>query len=231
MKHKKDTNSVKSVNRPTKSMTTNLVKRQSNDAEKVAKEVSGCHQDIVKRLMTHSQYFPSNTKPLLYAINNPNATIMPTYQPPGINQSYQTYEKQPPQVYGDNVPMDNFSYYQPQLNYSQFPISNINVQQATTLTCLSPSLSSPSERSDYIFNGDFSMNFNTEFDSESFPLIDAGVNIAQQLSPAIKSETHLNEIKNTFEHLKNNNDATASFNFPDDEIFSSPSVTLSWKCV
>lgn len=262
MKHKKDSNNIKSVNKPAKSSPV------ADDVTKIVKEKANsndCHQDIVKRLMTHSQYFPSNPNnkqpvPVTYSNSNfhhsPYPISMPYHQP--FNG----------QMYGNTQQFANYYhkdvYYQQQQHTQQTYdyFAAINAYPS----CLSPSLSSPSTnnnfdqisngspRSDYIFNGDFALNFNTDFDG-SFPLIDAaaksqqlfdnqaplemksfdvGSSIGAQLAP-VKIESQPNdEIKNSFIDAKNNN---LLLNLSDDDVLSnascssrpSTSGTVDWR--
>jgi hypothetical protein len=264
MKHKKDTSNVKSVNRPTKPQT------PTDDCTKIVKEKANsndCHQDIVKRLMTHSQYFPANpnNKPVPVTYSNPQLSTY-HHTPYSMNHQYQAYNHQMPPMYGSTQPFGNycnkdFYYQQPQHQqptYDQF--ANINTQPPS---CLSPSLSSPSThnnydqisngspRNDYIFNGDFTMNFNADFDG--FPLIDGAKtqqlfdhqapvdmksfedssSIAQLTQVKIESQSN-DGIKNSFIDVKNNN---ALPNFSDDDVLSnascssrlSPSATVEWN--
>lgn len=254
MKHKKDSSNIKSVNKPSKSPVpeeTRIVKEKTNSND--------CHQDIVKRLMTHSQYFPANpnSKPVAVTYSTPP---VPTYNhtPYSMTPQYQSYN-QVPQVFTTNNYYHKDSYYQqPQPTYDHF--ANINIHPS----CLSPSLSSPSThnfdqisngspRQDYVFNGDFTLNFNTDFDA-SFPLIDAKTsqlfdnqapleiksfemvssgNIGQLTPVKIESPTN-DEIKNSFIDGKNNN---ALVNLADDDVLSnascssrpSPSATVEWR--
>lgn len=244
MKHKKDTTNVKSVNKASKS--TSL----TDNCYKIARDSKSSnsndgHQDIVKRLMTHSQYFPSNpnSKPVAVTYSSPS---LPTY-------NYTQYSV-PPQypTYGHPVYEGNQSinaYYtkdfyhqaQQQQTYNQF--ANIN-------TCLSPSLSSPSTlnnfdqisnespRYNYVFNGDFALNFNTDFDG-SFPLNDGTKSLPlfdNQLPVEIKSFESVSsigqltpvtlengEIKSSFDDVKS--DALKSLS--DDDVLSIASCSSS----
>lgn len=257
MKHKKDTSNVKSVNKPSKSPALTADSTHKFMREPKASS-NDCHQDIVKRLMTHSQYFPAspNSKPVAVTYSNPpmSANIHTQYP---ITPQYPTYNHQ---VYDTNQTSfaDYFSkdfYYQPQQqSYNQF--SNIN-------TCLSPSLSSPStlnnfdqisngspRSSNYVFNGDFTLNFNADFDG-SFPLADGAkteqlfdnqapleiksfdaVSSIGQLTPVTIEFQRNEEIKKSFEDVKN----IDLVNFSDDDILSCssrpspPSATaVDWK--
>lgn len=255
MKHKKDTSNVKAVNKASKSgsPTDNTfkavkdTKSSSNDG----------HQDIVKRLMTHSQYFPSNpnSKPVPVTYSS---SSLPTYHhtPYSIPSQYPTYNHP---VYESNHSLNDYYtkdfYYQPQQQtYNQF--ANINT--------LSPSLSSPSTlnnfdqisngspRHNYVFNGDFTLNFNTDFDG-SFPLIDgaknqqlfdnqppveiksfAAVSSIEQLTPVTIESPPNGEIKNSFDDVK----SAALASLSDDDVLSvascsssrpsPPSVATNW---
>jgi hypothetical protein len=239
MKHKKDMKNVKSVNKPSTVL--------FNETQKAAKDAktSDDHQDIVKRLMTHSQYFPSNpnSKPVEVSYG------APTYLPYPMPQQYPTYIHPAPPVYGSS----DFYYEGPQSNYNQY-------------NTISPPLSSPSNnfdqisngspRNDYVFNGEFTLNFNTDFDG-SFPLIDiaktpqlfdnqaplemkpfdALSSHVGQLTPVtIESQQHYDgEIKNSFDDTKNSN---VLVNLSDDDVLSNasylsrsvtPSAMVDWK--
>lgn len=240
MKHKKDTSNVKSVNKPSKSPA------PMNDAQKSPK-TSDNHQDIVKRLMTHSQYFPSNL--------NTNKPVEISYSPPTyisypMPPQYPTYY--PPQAYNNN------NYYSKD-NFYQAPQPTFNQYATITPPLSSPSMhnfdqiSNGSPRTDYIFNGEFTLNFNTDFDG-SFPLIDsaktpqlfdnqaplemkpfdvASRNVGQLTPVTIESLHVAGEIKNSFDEAKNN----VLVNLSDDDVLSnasylsraSPSATVDWK--
>jgi hypothetical protein len=236
MKHKKDTSNVKSVNKPSKSPTNfdnNATKTMSK--ELLAAPSNDCHQDIVKRLMTHSQYFPSNpnSKPVSVTYSsNPTFHHAPyaMSQPQYSYSNSSTYNHQVPAVYENTAPFGDYYakdfYYQQPQSFNQF--GNIN-------TCLSsPSLSSPSTHnnfdqisngsprssSNYVFNGDFTLNFNADFDG-SFPLIDGAktqqlfdnqapveiksfeaVNSGGQLTPVTIESQRNDEIKSSFDDVK-----------------------------
>ena len=262
MKHKKDASNIKSVNKPMKSPalsdnTKTVIKEQQKSTSS-----EDCHQDIVKRLMTHSQYFPSNPNskqvPVTYC--NPPSYHSTHY---ALQPQYQAYSHQLP-IYENSQPFTDYysreSLYHPHQNsqaYNQF--ANIN-------TCPSPSLSSPSTHnnfdqisngsprsSNYVFNGDFTFNFNADFDG-SFPLIDgakteqlfdnqamveiksfeAVSNIGQLTPVTIESQLTNDEIKNSFKDVKA---SIAPANLSDDDVLSivsctsipSPSATVDWK--
>lgn len=264
MKHKKDTSNVKSVNKPPKSP------ELTDTTYKVIKEVKStsgdCHQDIVKRLMTHSQYFPSNpgSKPVPVTFSsNPSTTYHHT--PSSVTSSYPYYQQV---VYETSQPFTDYYskdyYYQPQQQtFNQF--ANIN-------TCLSPTLSSPStlnnfdqvsdgspsssgnnNKNNYVFNGDFALNFNADFDG-SFPLIDVAktqqlfdnqapleiksfeVGSIGQLTPVTIESLRNDGIKCSFDDVKRN---STLLNLSDDDVLSvtsvssrpSPSGTVNWKFV
>jgi hypothetical protein len=242
MKHKKDTSNVKSVNKPSKSPA------PQNDAQKIVK-TSDNHQDIVKRLMTHSQYFPTNpsSKPVEVSYGAPTYLSYP--MPP----QYPAYH--PPPTYNSNdiYPKD-FYYQAPQPSYNQYP--TITPPLSSPSTHNFDQISNGSPRNDYIFNGEFTLNFNTDFDG-SFPLIDCaktpqlfdnhGMNQAPlemkpfdvvsrnggQLTPVtIESLHHDGEIKNSFDARSN-----VLVNLSDDDVLSNasylsrspPSATVDWK--
>lgn len=121
MKHKKEHSNVKSVNKPARSPAAN-----ENATIKETKN-SGIddHQEIVKRLMTHSQLASSPTFPVV-PMTHTHPTPITT-----ITTTSDTY---------------NYPYY-----HSQYP----SMQQYHSFqnAYVTPPLSSPS--SDYVFNGDF----------------------------------------------------------------------------
>lgn len=244
MKHKKESKNIKSVNKPTRpsSRTETLTKIVREKASS-----NDCHQDIVKRLMTHSQYFPSNPNNKLVPVtySNPPATAYPItqYAPFNAYSNTQAYSG----CYYQQAPQQQ----QPSLqSFDHF--ANINVNPP----CLSPSLSSPSTqhnfdhsetspRSDYVFNGDFALmplNYNAEYE-HSFPFeeataksqqlfdnqapleiksFDVGSSIGAQLAP-VKSESHPNGgIKSSFIDGKNNNSLP---NLSDDDVLSNASCS------
>lgn len=262
MKHKKDTTNVKSVNKPSKSP------EQTDTTNRMMKEVkstsSDCHQDIVKRLMTHSQYFPSNpnSQPVSVTYSSiPSTTYHHT--PLSMTSSYSHYQHP---LYEASQPFTDYYskdyYYQPQQHQTFNQFANIN-------TCLSPSLSSPSTlnnfdqvsdgspsnsgNNNYVFNGDFTLNFNSEFDG-SFPLIDAAktqqlfddqapleiksfeVGSMGQLTPVTIESERSDGIKSSFDDVKRN---STLVNLCDDDVLSvtsgssrpSPSGTVDWKFV
>lgn len=250
MKYKKDTSNVKAVNKPSKSPSS------SDDSCKNLKDTKpqvNEHQDIVKRLMTHSQYFPSNPNSKTVPVTYSN---QPTYHhtPYSVAAHYPTYNHQVPPVYEsqqfNEYYTKDFYYQPPQQSYNHF--SNIN-------TCLtSPSLSSPSThnnfdqisngspRSNYVFNGDFTLNFNADFDG-SFPLIDAAkteqlfdnqapveiksFEAASNIELVTQATIGSHEIKSSFDDVK------SLVNLSDDDVLSigsrssrpSPSAALDWK--
>jgi hypothetical protein len=179
MKHKKDTSNVKCVNKRPKSPSHGEPHPNKTVCKDLAKPLGSEHQDIVKRLMTHSQYFPPNpnSKPVSVTYHHaPYALSQPQFSYGNTG----AYNHQVPAVYENSAPFGDYYakdfYYQQPQSFNQF--GNIN-------TCLSPSLSSPSTHNNfdqisngsprssgnYVFNGDFTLNFNADFDG-SFPLID-----------------------------------------------------------
>lgn len=251
MKHKNKTNNVKTVDKASKSAaaadnevkTLKDSKPSSNDG----------HQDIVKRLMTHSQYPSNYSKPVPYS-----SPTLPTYNhtPYSVPSQYQTYSHP---VYDNNHSFNDYyskDYYYPpqQQSYNQF--SNIN-------SCVSPSLSSPSTmnnfdqisnespRYNYVFNGDFAPSLNADFDG-SFPFIDGAktqqlfdnlpaveiksfeaVSSSGQLTPVTIESPQNGEIKSSFD------DANATLLcLSDDDVLSvascsssrpsPPSVATNW---
>jgi hypothetical protein len=183
MKHKKDTSNVKSVNKPTKS--TQLDSHKSTKDS--SKSPDDCHQDIVKRLMTHSQYFPSNpnnNKPVSVSYSKSSSNVIRHYPTSYVNNVDSSSQDNQQSTMDNNYSKD-YSYLQQQpqqqaQGFNQYPLS--------FSTCLSPSLMSPTNyhnfdqlsyidgsphRNDYIFNGEFNSSFTTDFDG-SFPFLNAG---------------------------------------------------------
>lgn len=163
MKHKKDTSNVKSVNKSQR-----LSSSESHKAPKDTKNLSNdCHQDIVKRLMTHSQYFPASpNSPVAVSYSNPPAYPQSFYQPPPQYSSYSNYQF--PSLYGSQSHAYDHSQYQGY--YAQQHYDQHYHQQHTP----PPSTPSPTgstlgfngpTQSDYIFNGDLAL-------IDSQPLLD-----------------------------------------------------------
>lgn len=241
MKHKKDSANVKSVNKSPKSSSTSPEPQKS---AKDAKPADG-HQEIVKRLMTHSQYYPtsSHTKPATQSQlqHNFDRVMNNHFQPYSMPPQYPaTYNHQiVPSMY-DQQQLAGFYakdyYYQHQQTYNQF--ANIN-------SCPTPSLSpeinnfdqvsNGSTQNNYVFNGDFTWNINTYAD-EPFPLIDGAktqlldhqpsyeiksfgeVRNAGQLSPVTIESQPNDEIKNTFGSAVNLSSELPSLS--DDDVLS-----------
>lgn len=258
MKHKKDTSNVKSVNKPPKPSSDSL------KPSKESKSPDDCHQDIVKRLMTHSQYFPATNHPvkpsIAYSKSPSNFT---RHYPPnyGTHLNSNAYQCQP------TVAENNNYYYQHSPN-DQKPHQGYNTSSGYN-TCISPSLLSPlnylssfdqisyiddcSPRNDYVFNGEFTMNFNSDFDG-SFPLASSGAGAAAaavevktshimdnqaaptmvytasgtQLTPlTIESQPNaLREIKNSFDDVERSN-RNVLVNLSDDDVLSNASSYVS----
>lgn len=244
MKFKKDTINVKSVNKPSKSPA------PQSDAQKTTKDTktSDNHQDIVKRLMTHSQYFPSNpnNKPVDVTYSSPTYLSYP--MPP----QYPSYQQPPTYNHNDYYSKD-FYYPPPQPNYNQFATITPPLSSPSTHNNFDQ-ISNGSPRNDYVFNGEFTLNFNTDFDG-SFPFIDSAKtpqlfdnqaplemkpfdvvsrNVGQLTPVTIESIHYDGEIKNSFDDAKNNN---VLVNLSDDDVLSnasylsrsSPSATVDWK--
>jgi len=262
MKHKKDTNNVKSVNKPPKSSA------DSFKPSKESKSPDDCHQDIVKRLMTHSQYFPATTnhpsKPSIgYSKSSANFTrhYPSTY---GGHMNSNSYQCQP------TVAENNNYYYQHSPN-DQKSLQGCHASSGYN-TCISPSLLSPlnylssfdqlsyiddcsPRNNDYIFNGEFTMNFNSDFDV-SFPLASSGAGAAaavdvktshimdNQAAPALvytASGTQLTpltiesqpnasrEIKNSFDDVERSHRSGSNVlvNLSDDDVLSNASSYVS----
>jgi hypothetical protein len=207
MKHKKDTNNVKSVNKPTK--TTQL---DTYKPSKDSKSPDDCHQDIVKRLMTHSQYFPSNpiNKKSVSVSYSKNSNVIRHY-PPSYASHMNSSSQDIQQSMDNNYSKDYYHQQQQQQSTNQ-QAQGFNQYPLSFSTCLSPSLMSPtnyhnfdqlsyidgSPRNDYIFNGEFISSFNTDFDG-SFPLLNAGAAVeakTQQLMDNQASEMILERYAN-----------------------------------
>lgn len=254
MKHKKDTSNVKSVNKPPKS-----IQLDSHKSSKDSKSPDDCHQDIVKRLMTHSQYFPANpnNKPVSVSYSKSATSNVIRHYPPSYSSHMNSNNQQ---LTVDNNYSKDY-YYQQQQQECQQQAQGFDQYSTSFNTCLSPSLMSPtnyhnfdqlsyidgSPRNDYIFNGEFISNFNTDFDG-SFPLLSAGaaaeektpqlmdnqasemilerytdIASAAQLTPlTIESQPNGCEIKNSFDDVKNNN-VLVNLNLSDDDVLSNAS--------
>lgn len=229
MKHKKDSSNVKSVDKPSKSPA------PMNDAQKEARELktSKNHQDIVKRLMTHSQYFPSNPNNTPVEVTYSTPTYLSYPMPP----QYPSYTHQTESVYNDYYSKD-FYYPPPQPNYNQYATISPPLSSPSTQNFDQTSNGSP--RNDYVFNGEFTLNFNTDFDG-SFPLIDSAKtpqlfdnqaplemkpfdvvssHVGQLTPVTIESQHHNGKIKNSFVDAKNNN---VLANLSNDDVLSNAS--------
>lgn len=204
MKHKKDTSNVKSVNKPSKSTQLDSHKNSTKDS---SKSPDDCHQDIVKRLMTHSQYFPSNpnNKPVSvsYSKSSSSSNVIRHYPSSYVNNSdSSSQDNQQSTMDNNNYSKDYFYHHEQQ---QQATTQGFNNQYSLSFsTCLSPSLLSPTNyhnfdqlsyidssptthRNDYIFNGEFNSSFNTDFDG-SFPLCmsaSAGVAVDTKTTPQL----------------------------------------------
>ena len=245
MKFKKDTSNIKSVNKASKS--TSLTDSTNKIVKDTKSSSNDGHQDIVKRLMTHSQYFPSNPNSKPVTVTYSSASL-PTYHhaPYSMPSQYPTYNHP---VYENNHSLNDYYtkdfFNQPQQQtYNQF--ANIN-------TCLSPSLSSPSTLNNfdqisngsphhnYVFNGDFTLNFNTDFGG-SFSYIDGAksqqlldnqpaveiksfeaVSSIGQLTPVTIESMNNGKIKSSFDDVK----SEALVSLSDDDVLSVASCSSS----
>ena len=262
MKHKKDTSNVKSVNKSSPSSP--VSSSDSINNQQILKspkhqdttKVDECHQKIVKRLMLHSQYYPSTsvvksegniTPP------NQNNVAQVTSYPYTVSHYPTSAYNYHHQIYSHNNNNNNNvmmnDYYQKDYGIIQqqqqsmqnsYAYSTINTCLTTTPPPLStpPSISnfdcSPSS-SDYIFNGDFNLNFNgSDFDA-SFPLID-GINSSKSLQFFDNDQTleikQLSPIK--IQSFDDDDEEKKCFSDENDVVSSSqsiqlPSVAVNWK--
>lgn len=257
MKHKKDTNNVKSVNKssPSSPVSSSDSINQLSSPKDI--KVDDCHQKIVKRLMSHSQYYPSTSHTVKSEgnISPPNQNNVA--QVTSYNNTPYTVSHYPAasaynyhqQIYSSNNNVMMNDYYQKDYIYTQQqqPMQQDSYMYNNISSCLTtppplttpPSISnfdcSPSS-SDYIFNGDFSLNFNgTDFDA-SFPLID-GINSSKSLQlfdndPTLEIK-QLSPIKiQSFDD--DNDDEKKCYSDESDVVSSSqsiqlPSVAVNWK--
>lgn len=255
MKHKKETANVKSVNKSPRASTSS-----PEEPQKPAKDTkpTDCHQEIVKRLMTHSQYYPASTpnksEPTYFSNQPPHRAVQNQFQSYSMPPQYSTYNHQVvPSMYDNQQQFDFYAkdYYQHQQSYNQF--ANIN-------TCHSPSLSpatnnfdqvsNDSPPSNYVFNGDFTWNIYAA--QQSHPVIDGTktqlldhqppyeikssgvVSIAGQLTPVTIESLGDDEIKNSFVAVKLSSELPS---LSDDDVLSvvsgssapSPSAAEDWK--
>jgi len=261
MKYKKDTSNVKSINKSSPSSPVSS-SDSVNNSQQILKspkqqdpiKVDECHQKIVKRLMLHSQYYPSTsvvksegniTPP------NQNNVAQVTSYPYTVSHYPTSAYNYHHQIYSNNNNNNNNvmmnDYYQKDYSFiqqQQQPMQN-SYAYSTINTCLStpPPLSTPPSisnfdcspsSSDYIFNGDFNLNFNgSDFDA-SFPLID-GINSSKSLQFFDNDQTldikQLSPIKiQSFD----DDDEKKCFSDENDVVSSSqsiqlPSVAVSWK--
>lgn len=249
MKYKKDTSNVKSVNKSSPSSpvsSSDCTSQQSLKSTNKDIKVDDCHQKIVKRLMSHSQYNPSPS--LVKSDGNmtpPNqsnvAQVTSYHQTPYTVSHYPTtaynYHHQIYNNNNNNVMMnDYYCYTQPQQQQVVHSYAYTTPPPLTTPPSISNFDYSPSS-TDYIFNGDFSVNFNgTDFDA-SFPLID-GINSCKssQLFDSDQSLDikELSPIKiQSFDAI--DDDAKRCYGDDESDVESSsqsiqlPSVAVNWK--
>lgn len=243
MKFKKANTNEESVNNPSKPP---ALENKTLKGGKQAK-TSENHQHIVKRLLNHSPYNATSLKKEPAEVTYSSPTYVQYPGPPQYPTQYPSCFQHTPAVYSsNNYYSKDFYYQQPQLN-NQYPIISPPLSSHSTYNYDQVSNGSPS--SDYVFNGELTVNFDG-----SFPLIDAAKNqqlfdnqaplemkpfevesrIGGQLTPlTIESLHHDGEIKNSF--VPNNSNVFV--NLSDDDVLSnasylsrsSPSGTVDLK--
>lgn len=195
---KETTGNVKSVNKP--SATSPLAAEKSVIKEQVERKTDDCHQKIVKRLMSHSQYYPSSNVYKVETSSAAPATTLPPYQqtPYTISHypsyNYNHYNNNNSNDLGDFYHQKEFNYQTQQPQYQPPPYSSLSI----TPPLASPTIinnfdqlsncSPPSSSSDYIFNGDFNI-FNTSDFDISFPFIDSATNTATKSTQLFDNQT------------------------------------------
>ncbi|CAG9809385.1 unnamed protein product [Chironomus riparius] len=260
MKHKKDTSNVKSANKSSPSspvsssdsISNQQILQQSPKQQDTIK-VDECHQKIVKRLMLHSQYYPSTSAVKSEGNISPpnqNNVAQVTSYPYTVSHYPTSAYNYHHQIYSHNNNNNNVmmnDYYQKDYGLVQQQQSMQNSYAYSTInTCLTtpPPLSTPPSisnfdcspsSSDYIFNGDFNLNFNgSDFDA-SFPLID-GINSSKSLQFFDNDQTleikQLSPIK--IQSFDDDDDEKKCFSDENDVVSSSqsiqlPSVAVNWK--
>lgn len=277
MKFKKDTSNVKSVNKSSpsspshsssESVATNqiLLQKSPKDSHQTTspngdRKPDDCHQKIVKRLMSHSQYYPTSVVKSEGNISPPNqnniATSYHQAAPYTISHYPATAYNYHHQIYNNNNDNNNVmmnDYYQKDNSFGSYAQQQNSFAYNTCLTTLPPLGTPPSSTlqnfdqisncspssSDYIFNGDFSVNFNgTDFDAasySSFPLIDGKSSQffdnnqtldIKQLSP-IKIQSYDDDEKKCYTEELNGGQSiqlpSVAFNWK----FSEPQMTASY---
>jgi hypothetical protein len=183
---KETTGNIKSVNKPA---TSPLVTEKSAIKEQVERKGDECHQRIVKRLMSHSQYFPPSN-------------VIKVEAPPVVTAPVMSYHHAPytvSHVYNNNNNVGDF--YQKDFGYQQNyqqqppPYSSLTltpplasptiIHNFDQLSNCSPPSSAAANTSDYIFNGDFGIFSSSDFDL-SFPFVDSTI-----AGTAVKSSSQL----------------------------------------
>lgn len=139
-----------------------LLSEKSVIKEQVERKGDECHQKIVKRLMSHSQYYPSSN---VFKVE-PTSTL-PTYQQHTISHYPNNY------YYNNNNNDYSYSY---QSQYQPPPYSSLSITpplaSPTIMNSFDQISSSSPQSSDYIFNGDLNFFGNCDLDL-SFPFIDS----------------------------------------------------------
>lgn len=240
MKFKKESNNVKSVNSKSSAF-----ESESRKVEKDSKPLDD-HNRIVKRLMNHSKCVGSSMR-------EENAEVThsaPTYMSYPGSAQYPPFYHHAPAIYSNGYYSKDFYYQQPQLNHQY---SAISPPLSSHSTHNFDQISNDSPHSDYVFNGEFTLNFNTDFDG-SFPLIDTAKTpqlfdnqaplemkpfdvvsrIGGQLTPVTIESLHDDgEIKNSF--VSKNSNVLVNLSYDDvlsNESYltrSSPDATVDWK--
>ncbi|XP_070491091.1 uncharacterized protein [Chironomus tepperi] len=261
MKHKKDTSNVKSVNKSSPSSPVSSSDSINNQQilkspkhQQDTPKQDECHQKIVKRLMSHSQYYPSTSvvksEGNITPPNQNNVAQFTSY-PYTVSHYPTSAYNYHHQIYSinnnNNVMMTD--YYQKDYGFTQQaqqqePIQN-SYAYSTINTCLTtpPPLSTPTSisnfdcspsSSDYIFNGDFNLNFNgSDFDA-SFPLID-GINSSKSLQFFDNDQSlEIKQLSPIKIQSFDDDDEKKCFSDESDVVSSSqsiqlPSVGVNWK--
>ncbi|KAG5674038.1 hypothetical protein PVAND_004028 [Polypedilum vanderplanki] len=170
MKFKKDNSNIKSVNRSSPSSPSNHSDSLKSTQSSIDRKTDDCHQKIVKRLMSHSASIKIEGSSSPPNQNNVAQVTSSSYAPYTVSHYPQTAYNYHHQIYNNinnnNIMMNDYYCYQPTQQELLPQFDSFPYDTTPPLTTFDQS------SNDYIFNGDFSVNFNgSDFDA-SFPLID-----------------------------------------------------------
>jgi hypothetical protein len=234
---KENTSGLKTINKPSSDILPAL-----SDHQKLTKEFAKTdesHHKIVKRLMSHSQYNPitTTTTPANLQVKNESISPPPNqnnvaqvagYHPYTISH-YPSYDYHH-QIYNNNNNNVNDFYQKDFYLQEQQQLPSYGYNNVTPPLISPPTYDQISN--DYIFNGDFSVNFNgTDFDA-SFPLIDG---ITSNKSPSSQLLYDNDQAQTEFEIKQlspikiQSYDGKKCFNDDSNQSIPLPSVAVNWK--